>query len=182
MISTYLKWAVTICLAMAASIASALPLLNGQLDFTGNADFKTENGLVTDIVFHSARVEFGTGDFDTLTFPTPVTFAGDNSWEVSGTTLPFVLWTIDTGNFSFTLEDLTHNEFDGLKAFVRGTGFISADGYADTAGIWSITTQGEGAGVRFAFSSSTQAVPEPATVLLLGAGLIGLGFRRRKAS
>jgi hypothetical protein len=57
-----------------------------------------------------------------------------------------------------------------------GTGTLSLTGFDNTPGIWEVTTQGVTTTVTFSATAIAQATPEPASLALLGAGLLGLGF------
>jgi hypothetical protein len=63
-----------------------------------------------------------------------------------------------------------------------GTLYISGGTYDPTPGTWVLSANNSGGSINF-FSSDTTAVPDNgATVMLLGASLVGLGVARRRLS
>jgi len=62
-----------------------------------------------------------------------------------------------------------------------GSGIAHIDAYDDTPGNWYFTAQRAGQTASFSASTEVAPVPEPATMLLLGSGLVGLAsFSRKK--
>lgn len=87
------------------------------------------------------------------------------------------IWSID--GFSFALNSIEIIFQNSYFLVLMGQGVITADGYLDTNGTWSLTANGFGS--TFNFSSSTQ-VDEPAMLGLMGlGGLMAFGLRRRRA-
>lgn len=85
------------------------------------------------------------------------------------------LWTID--GFSFSLRTFRIIFQNSFALILSGSGIVSGNGYDDTVGYWNLTANANGNIYNF---SSGVTVPEPATALLIGLGLVGFGVSRRK--
>lgn len=134
-------------------------------------------GLGADNTF---QVNTASGDFAGLVGSTGTI----NNFQFISFTPIDPLWTV--GNFSFAMTETLLVEknitatSNGLSVY--GAGTISADGYDDTPGYWNFTGQG-GENTNFSWSASAgtnSPVPEPATMLLFGTGLMGIALVGRK--
>lgn len=169
---------------LAVAGAHAAPL-QGQIGFggaftpTGGTGLGDATGLeiIDSVVLQDSQEgDFvGIPDGETVIW-SPLTFDPPDLpvtplWFIEPT--PGVVFEFDL----LTVEVLVQNE---SFLALGGTGTLMATGFDPTAGTWSFNSEGGLAGV-FTFSSNTVTpMPAPATLLLVGLGLVALGRVRRR--
>jgi hypothetical protein len=117
----------------------------------------------------------------TYTLGSPITNANFSSFTYNGTNLQ--------GPFTITNSTPDLSVSGSLPLSLPGTATISIDGFVggnfyefntSTSGAWSVTMPGTDMGTVSSFSAQSTGAPEPATIALLGLGLLFVIGRRSR--
>lgn len=166
-------------LALSASSAMALPSLTGDINFDGSDTYNA-----TSVTFLGSQgVSSGTGSFAafgtcagciTAQNITYNPFVGPLNNFLAGTNAGLT-FALDL-NSVFNIQFVANNDLDFDSDAV-----LHLTGFADTPGTLFFSSQGPN-DIEVSFSATAVAAPEPASLAVLGVGLLGLGFvaKRRR--
>ncbi|MFO7569424.1 MAG: PEP-CTERM sorting domain-containing protein [Smithellaceae bacterium] len=179
----------TAMICVTAVSAMAVPI-NGAISFSGTSVTNNEDlSLATEFISFSNVVVSTTGgteDYASVVSGQEVAFSPFVFSPALSPDPVVALWAFefDGISYSFDATGVTISNRTSHTISMHGSGIAHITGYDDTPGNWYFSANRAGGTASFSASTEVNSVPEPASMLLLGMGLLGLGAvgRKKKAN